>query len=531
MNQKLILRLGVISSALTLAFLPKVTLAQTAEEVFQQIDSYQQSDSMNQVTSVSQLRDVSPTDWAYEALRSLVERYGCIVGYPNRTFRGNRALSRYEFAAGLNACMQQMERLIAGSESVLREDVATLQRLVSEFEAELAALGARVDNLEGRVAFLEDNQFSTTTKLAGEVILGLSSVFSGETDDGKKEISDSTTLDNRVRLELETSFTGEDLLFTRLATGNRVGLELISGTSQSGLAFDQDDGSDVAIEVLNYSFPLTDNINVVLEGTGGAFDDFTNTLSVLDGDGGSGALSVFGTRNFAYYEGEGAGLGIEGSFGNFGWSVGYLATDANNPNDGNGLFNGAYGVLGQIGYYPNDDLGIAFAYGHGYNSSAIGAASNEFGSLLELTDTGTIHNTYAITTSWRVSERIILGAWGGYSNVKILDTFNDGVDRVSRGSSDLFYWAATVALPDLFKEGSTGGLIVGMQPWQTDSDIKLNGDELDDDDISLHVEAFYEYAVNDNIKITPGVVFVNNPGNNDNNDSLVIGTIRTTFSF
>ena len=74
-----------------------------------EINHYNKSGSMDQVTSVSQLRDVSPTDWAYEALRSLVERYGCIVGYPDRTYRGNRALSRYEFAAGLNACMQQME--------------------------------------------------------------------------------------------------------------------------------------------------------------------------------------------------------------------------------------------------------------------------------------------------------------------------------------------------------------------------------------------------------------------------------------
>jgi len=129
--------------------------------------SFNEADSMAQINSVSQLRDVSPTDWAFEALRSLVERYGCIVGYPDRTYRGNRALSRYEFAAGLNACMQQMERLIAQSESVLKEDIETLKRLMGEFETELAALGTRVDNLEGRVAFLEDHQFSTTTKLGG----------------------------------------------------------------------------------------------------------------------------------------------------------------------------------------------------------------------------------------------------------------------------------------------------------------------------------------------------------------------------
>jgi uncharacterized protein with NRDE domain len=55
------------------------------------------------VTSVSQLSDVKPTDWAFTALQSLVERYGCIAGYPDSTFRGRQATSRYEFAAGLNA--------------------------------------------------------------------------------------------------------------------------------------------------------------------------------------------------------------------------------------------------------------------------------------------------------------------------------------------------------------------------------------------------------------------------------------------
>ncbi len=154
--------------------------ASETERVLEQIDRYNningikqelQNDPMGQVTNVDQLRDVAPTDWAYEALRSLVERYGCIVGYPDQTFRGNRALTRWEFAAGLNACMEQMERLIAATEAVLREDIEKLQRLAKEYEAELAALGGRLDNLEGRVAFLEDHQFSTTTKLAGEIVI------------------------------------------------------------------------------------------------------------------------------------------------------------------------------------------------------------------------------------------------------------------------------------------------------------------------------------------------------------------------
>jgi len=37
-----------------------------------------ETDPMEQVTNVSQLRNLSPGDWAYEALRNLVERYACM---------------------------------------------------------------------------------------------------------------------------------------------------------------------------------------------------------------------------------------------------------------------------------------------------------------------------------------------------------------------------------------------------------------------------------------------------------------------
>lgn len=506
------------------------------ENLLQQIDIYNQEHSQKsspQVTSVSQLRDVSPTDWAFEALRSLVERYGCIVGYPDRTFRGNRALSRNEFAAGLNACMQQMERLIANSESVLKEDIEKLKRLMNEFEAELAALGARIDNLEARVAFLEDHQFSTTTKLTGEVVLGLASIFSGQKNNGTEDIEKVPVLGNRTRLELNTSFTGKDLLYTRLATGNFPDFADTANTPQGTLAFSQPDNNNVALEVLHYHIPINDNLTFWLLAKGGAFDDFTNTLSILDGDGGSGALSVFGTRNFAYYEGEGAGLAFEGKLGQFGWSLGYLAVDASSPRQGEGLFNGAYGLLGQIGYYPSDNFSIAFAYGNSYNTSAIASNSRTFNETLAPANRGikTSHNTYSLTMSWQLAENLVLGAWGGYSNVKNLNSYDNGLLAIGRGTSDYWYWAATLGFPDLFKEGNLGGIIIGMQPWQSQSNIRINGKRLKNEDTSFHVEAFYQHAINDNISITPGVVVVTNPANDSKNNTLVIGTIRTTFTF
>ncbi|MHC5728428.1 MAG: iron uptake porin, partial [Nostoc sp.] len=107
------------------------------EKVNRYTSEGENQNSLSQVTSVSQFSDVQPTDWAFQALQSLVERYGCIAGYPDSTYRGNRALTRYEFAAGLNACLNRVNELIATSTAglVSKQDLTTLQRLQEEFSA------------------------------------------------------------------------------------------------------------------------------------------------------------------------------------------------------------------------------------------------------------------------------------------------------------------------------------------------------------------------------------------------------------
>src|SRR5579883_1451599 len=206
----------------------------SAENSLSQINQYTRegrtSAQSGQVTSVSQLSDVKPTDWAFQALQSLVERYGCIVGYPDKTFRGNRPTTRYEFAAGLNACLDRVNELIAAgtADLVKKEDLAVLQKLQEEFAAELATLRGRVDSLEARTATLEKQQFSTTTKLSGEVIFGV-------TDEFLQPFNNNTVFQDRVRLALNTSFTGKDLLVTRLAAGNFVPFSFQNGVGAEGL--------------------------------------------------------------------------------------------------------------------------------------------------------------------------------------------------------------------------------------------------------------------------------------------------------
>jgi hypothetical protein len=102
--------------------------------------------SVSQVSSASELEDVDPNVWAFQALKSLVERYACIEGYPSKKYLGNRPLSRYEFAAGLNTCLDKIgEQLAAATDPLAtKEDLAVVQRLQEEFNYALVIVSAKL---------------------------------------------------------------------------------------------------------------------------------------------------------------------------------------------------------------------------------------------------------------------------------------------------------------------------------------------------------------------------------------------------
>ena len=47
----------------------------------------------------------------------------------------------------------------------------------------------------------------------------------------------------------------------------------------------------------------------------------------------------------------------------------------------------------------------------------------------------------------------------------------------------------------------------------------------------IHIEGLYKYQFNDNISVTPGVVYLINPNGNDEDEDAIIGVLRTTFTF
>ncbi|RUT00104.1 porin [Trichormus variabilis SAG 1403-4b] len=484
----------------------------------------------SQVTSVSQFSDVQPTDWAFQALQSLVERYGCIAGYPNGTYRGNRALTRYEFAAGLNACLDRVNELIATATAdlVTKQDLATLQRLQEEFSAELATLRGRVDALEARTAELEANQFSTTTKLQGEAIFAY-------TD--SSIANENGVFQDRVRLNLQSSFTGRDILTTRLTAGNSTGLSLNTGGGAEGkqtFEVGSTGNNNVVLDRLTYEAPIGP-AQVYIAANRGKHSQYAavnNPYFFDKTDGGNGALTTFASENPIYRIGGGAGIALSVPFGQGGGilkpsslTVGYLASEANNPAAGSGLFDGNYAALGQLNFNVGNRIALAATYVHSYN----GAGSTLFDSGLDngavvgtslsnnlSSNSASSSNSYGLSAAFRPSDKLSISGFVSYHDVTGFSTGDD---------YEAWSYGVGIALPDFGKKGNVLGIFGGAQPYS------FNNGGNNSSDTPYQVEGFYKYRVSDNISVTPGVIWVTSPGQSSNNDDAFIGTLRTTFTF
>ena len=511
---------------------PTVTVAQLAS-----VAQLAQPDDLAQVTSVAQLSDVKPSDWAFQSLQSLVERYGCIAGYPDITYRGNRALTRYEFAAGLNACLDRINNLIAASTAhmVKKEDLATVRTLQEQFAAELATLRGRTDALESKTATLEKQQFSTTTKLSGEAIFALSQEFNRS--------GNQAVFQDRVRLSLNTSFTGKDLLLTRLSAGNArpfdtAGLNAngdSDGLQTINYGASENYDNRVSIDKLSYSIRLGDRLGIYIPAWNGQHYDYAPTMNpALDSkDSGTTTISMFGQRNPIYSIGGGSGMGANYALGGgIQVSAGYLAKTAANPTAGNGLFHGDSSFLAQVSYAPpKSPFQVALTYVNAYKKTGAifdGGAGIQ-GSIgtaiannsLAVGDGNAIVNAYGISAAYKFSPKFILNAFGTYATADF---------RIPGGSdaATIVTYGVGAAFPDLGKKGNLLGFVVGVEPYATNANLSFGGGV---NSAPLHVEAFYKYQVNDRISITPGIVWVSNPGQLDGNKSAVIGTLRTTFTF
>ncbi|MFK8181970.1 MAG: iron uptake porin [Phormidesmis sp.] len=427
-----------------------------------------------QVTSVSELSDVQPSDWAFTALQRLVEEYGCLEGYPDRTYRGNRALTRYEFAAGLNACLDVVIQLIGEG-----SDLDAIRRLQDEFAAELATIRGRVDTIETDVAELEANQFSTTTKLRGQLDAHLVVPF----DDADGVPEADATFEYRARLNFDTSFTGEDRLRIRLQASDAAGS--LANTenglaNQSGRVSGLED--NVGLDDVYYSFPIGDRISGIVAANSVVTDDFvTSTIVPFDGPS---VADAGGPEFYDLFEGGDFGAGVNVAFtDNIVLDAAYSSTSSNLNTDAGGIFNdGSY--IAQLNFLTDGILDAAITY-IGATDAGVGQVESTIAGLVNLDFGG-------------------FQIGGHYASNDV------------EGGGDADSYMGGVAFSDLFGTGNEFGVYGGVSP-------AVGRDP-------LLVEAYYKVDVNEYFTLTPAVIYADNDSGVGSDDNFY-GALRATFKF
>lgn len=120
------------------------------------------------VVAVNELNDIEGNEWAYGAVRELVEKYDVLEGYPDGTYRGQKPSTRFELAAAVYDLATYFSDEIA----LDREDLAKLAKLLDEFSGEIKTIQGKVDEIEKKVADLDTRAGvleTKTTTLEGQV--------------------------------------------------------------------------------------------------------------------------------------------------------------------------------------------------------------------------------------------------------------------------------------------------------------------------------------------------------------------------
>lgn len=458
------------------------------------------STKLAQVTTVDELSDVSPTDWAYQALAALIQRYGAISGYPDGTFRGDRSLSRYEFAAALQGVLEQ----ITQGTFVSQEDLVTLRRLELEYRQPLNQIRTRLDDIEGRVNNLETNQFSATSKLQGEIIVALT--------EGNKA---NPTLVTRTRLNFITSFTPSSRLITQLEVGNNGGDAIANAHNRKsnflgttglladggGLEYTQV-SNNVQLRRLYYTFrPFTD-----LEVTVGAKmppEDFIDRNRYANNESRDFSSGFF-VNNPLIVPNQidrpgGAGAALAWNIGGSAFTVRslYIAANSNTTNDEGGLFGEDNSGTVELEYAPRANFALRLQYTK---------------ALIDNTDISAfgINGEYAFNRTTAFFGRFGIGNYDGFNTAIAQDL-------------DLqpYTWAVGVSWRDLVLPGTLTGIAIG-QPF-VEEDLG--------DATQTNFEAFYKLQLSDNLSISPIVQLIDNANNDSSNGITWQATIRTSFTF
>ena len=434
-------------------------------------------ESPEPVTSVAELTDVQPTDWAYQAVKTLIERYGLMNG--SKTFRGNQPLTRFEFARVISLVMEQVAPIAT------EDEIKTIRKLQGLYEESLADVRSRITTFETAESRLTNQQFSTTTKFSGisdQILTGGSS-------------NSKISVISRVRLNFDTSFGGRDLLVTQFEAGNG-GLDAVGlnqqrqGNRLSTVGSLVDGGgldavgvsSNVRIRKLYYSFPLSKTV-ILTVGSVIPPSDFIDRNTFANNSGRNFASSFFMNNP----------LVVQNSIDRAG-GAGVVAEWAMRKDLSlRGLFVGSGASDPQVGLF-RDQYQATIEGEYRLSKRPITLRAQ----FTNATVNGSQVNALGLSGEWASGRQV-----GAFARLGIAQY--SGSNSALRGNFDgtPMTWAIGGIMRNFVIPGSKAGLAIG-QPFVTGGVGNAT---------QTNIEAYFGLLVNDRINFSPSILYVINPDN------------------
>ena len=405
------------------------------------------NDSFNysQESSIPTFDSIYPTDWSYKSITDLAKSRACFGLIPNGT------ISRFEAASIINSCLSDVSQL-----SEIEE------RLIEEFNPELALLNSSVDGIKTRMGDFEAGSFSTTTSAAFSADFAIGGV------DGST--NDKVGFDYGYQVDLTTSFTGEDSFDVSMDAGEGTLSELDLNS----------DGDGLVVDGIAYTFPIGDKTTVFI---GNNMDGSTlfNTACVYGGP--SNTLDDCGNLNSALAVGLGTAAGASYDFEN--------------------------GLTASIGYEGQGDTSSGLATKEGLDAIAgqIAYSTDTYGfsvTVAEIETSSTFDDTFTALNAYYDPLE------DGFPSISVGYEWGDDGDATASQDETSHYFLGLQW--DELGEG-TLGIAAG-----THTPVIEDGDEL------MMYEAWYSYPINDGMTVTPLVYTKDQATGTDDETGVMVKT-------
>ena len=375
---------------------------------------------------------------------------------------------------------------------------------INEVSADIANLKGRVDGLEVKQKEFEAGGFSDTTVLDQKVVFDLGAMDFSETDSSEEALKFAYS----YRMNLNTSFTGDDNMYIRLLSGNHFGW--MKNSNDGGYLTSVGKGDDLKVDKIWYQFPVGENNtvwvgpkieNYYMHGTAPSIYKPVTKQFTLGGNGNAYGASTDTGAGWAYKADNGfaisSNVGTKSTSTTSGTNTGLLTNESKTS------------WATQVGY-TQPQYAVSAIVNLKYNGWTDGYLHTA--SADDALVTGGNHTAYGFRGWWRPEST---GTATPSISVGYDVTQYDGVTS-GTDSSDM--WFVGLQWQDIINADDKIGLALA-QPTKHD-------DETND---PFAYELYYSYQVNDGMTVTPTIF---GGTDRDGGTEDVFGAVvQTTFKF